>query len=521
MSRAGTRVLAAQYYLPPDERERRAEAKRREAIVNRLTPDWFTTNEKLCLPVGMRVAVIGAGFSGVAAAWYLNACGVRTTLYEASETVGGRVRTDRSFVPGKIVEAGAELIGENHPLWGILRSRLSLEFKKLTEDEVYEGDNLKVRLRFDNTDITTSQKKSMRTELTAPLTAIGNAAKSIHPTHPWESDGAAALDAMSVEDGLGRLLGGSPSFVLAMAWLRFTLGNDNCAAISEQSYLGLLAAVSAARMGDDAPGMLGYWMSTETDRCVGGNDLLAEKIVRTIRDFRPKSVVDAIAIQPGRGPVTISSATRDAGNTVVRRNDDFDFAVLTVPPTVWNAITFTPPFDPAGRSIAQGPAVKFLSRYDSKFWKDDHLAPSAKWDKMGVVWDGTDNQPDKAAFDLTVFSGGPNVLPAADYPPRMKTLYPTGKPTGQQLIDWMAMPFIRTSYAIPAVGQVTTISPKQIEPHEQRLYFAGEQTSVGFFGYMEGALQSGARAARDIVVATARPCSDSAPSGYGRAFRIR
>jgi monoamine oxidase len=33
------------------------------------------------------------------------------------------------------------------------------------------------------------------------------------------------------------------------------------------------------------------------------------------------------------------------------------------------------------------------------------------------------------------------------------------------------------------------------------LYFAGEQTYLGFFGYMEGALQSGARAARNLVAA--------------------
>ena len=38
------------------------------------------------------------------------------------------------------------------------------------------------------------------------------------------------------------------------------------------------------------------------------------------------------------------------------------------------------------------------------------------------------------------------------------------------------------------------------------LYFAGEQTSPGFFGYMEGALQSGGRAARDILHRVAVPC---------------
>src|SRR4051812_9225975 len=64
-----------------------------------------------------RVAVIGAGFAGLTAGWYLASAGAQVTVFEATDRVGGRVETDRSFVPGKVVEAGAELIGENHPMW--------------------------------------------------------------------------------------------------------------------------------------------------------------------------------------------------------------------------------------------------------------------------------------------------------------------------------------------------------------------------------------------------------------------
>jgi monoamine oxidase len=199
---------------------------------------------------------------------------------------------------------------------------------------------------------------------------------------------------------------------------------------------------------------------------------------------------------------------------IERRRDDYDFAILAVPPTVWNAITFAPRFNPASRTMQQGPAVKFLSHYDGRFWEPEKLAPSAKWDQLGSVWEGTDNQGSTPKVDLTVFSGGPYVLPAAAYPGRVATLYPTGKPKAAQFVDWGAVPFIQTSYAIPGLGQVTAISRNQIIPHERRLYFAGEQTSSGFFGYMEGALQSGARAARDIVVNMAVPCKSAGGSGY-------
>jgi monoamine oxidase len=516
MSRAGTRILKPEDYLTPEERAQRAKLKRAEAGARGLTPDWFVRRKKdLCLPPGMRVAVIGGGFAGIAAAWYLNECGVHTTVYEAGERVGGRVKTDRSFVPKKVVEVGAELIGENHALWGILSSRFKLPLQELTDDDAYEDANMQARLRFGTKVVTKAEKDTLRSGLKQPLLAIGKAARAISETHPWRADGASALDSISVEDGLGRLLGGSPGFVLAMAWLRFTLSNDNCAALKDQSYLGLLASVSAARMGADDRGMLGYWMSTETHRCIGGNDLLAERIGQSLPDLRVRATVSDVTIQARElRPVTITSAVRDSKNAVSQpRRDEFDFAILTVPPTVWNAISVTPPFNPVQRALQQGPAVKFLSRYDSKFWKDKGLAPAAKWDELGSVWEGTDNQGDDPNFDLTVFSGGPLVLPEAQYPSRMKSLYPTGKSKSQLFVDWGAVPFIQTSYAIPAVGQVTSISPRQLDPHEQRLYFAGEQTSSGFFGYMEGALQSGARAARDIIVLMARPCSKDG-SGY-------
>ena len=120
MSRAGIRLLDEEDYLAPAEREKRASAKRDQLKRRRLTPDWFAANGDLCLPPDLRVAVIGAGFAGLSAAWYLRSCGVKTTVFEASELIGGRVRTNRSYVPGKIIEDGAELIGENHALWGIL-----------------------------------------------------------------------------------------------------------------------------------------------------------------------------------------------------------------------------------------------------------------------------------------------------------------------------------------------------------------------------------------------------------------
>jgi monoamine oxidase len=56
-----------------------------------------------------------------------------------------------------------------------------------------------------------------------------------------------------------------------------------------------------------------------------------------------------------------------------------------------------------------------------------------------------------------------------------------------------------TGYSCPAPGDVLRTGPLLAAPFEKRLYFAGEHTCLPFFGYMEGALQSGARAANAIL----------------------
>ena len=501
MSRAGTHPLDDDDYLTRDERKRRAKDKREQAVRRGLTPDWFHDRDDACLPPGLRVAVIGAGFAGLAAAWYLRECGVRTTVYEAGGRTGGRVFTDRSFVKGKVIEAGAELIGENHALWGLLARRFGLmPLVELSDHGALE------RMRFGDVVLTPVQKAEMKAALRKPLAEIGAEAVPISETQPWTSPGAKGYDDKPVSKRLDELLG--PVSTFARRWFDFTLGNDNCAPAGQQSYLGLLASVSAGRMGSDARGMLGYWMSTETHRCAGGNDRLAQHLARRLPDVRLRTSADRVRIEAAFvPPVRLFSTERDDSGAVLRqRQDDFDFVVLTAPATVWNAIRFEPPFDPLRRTIQHGPAVKFMSRYDSAFWQAAKQAPNAKWDRLGSVWEGTDNQGTAPDFDLTVFSGGTHVLAAKDYAPRLTVLYPTGRPTGQWFVDWTAEPFIHAGYAIPGVGQVMSVSPYQLVPHAQRLYFAGEQSSVGFFGYMEGALQSGARAARDIVLRSLIAC---------------
>ena len=76
-----------------------------------------------------RIAIVGAGISGLAAAWLLKRAGHEVSLFEASNTAGGRIKTLRDrFTNGLCAEAGAMRIPDHHhqTLWLAARFGLRL-----------------------------------------------------------------------------------------------------------------------------------------------------------------------------------------------------------------------------------------------------------------------------------------------------------------------------------------------------------------------------------------------------------
>ena len=76
------------------------------------------------------VIVIGAGFAGLACADTLAHGGMNVVLLEATGRAGGRVMTDRKFIPGDAVELGGEWIGTNHPTWLAFAQEFNLRLEE-------------------------------------------------------------------------------------------------------------------------------------------------------------------------------------------------------------------------------------------------------------------------------------------------------------------------------------------------------------------------------------------------------
>jgi monoamine oxidase len=236
-------------------------------------------------------------------------------------------------------------------------------------------------------------------------------------------------------------------------------------------------------------------------RCSGGNQQLARRFLDAI------GAAKVLLRTPVR-----SVALSDVGARVALANGktlEAEHVLLTAPPSVWNRIAFDPLLPPA-LAPQMGTNVKFLMSFKTPFWRRTELAPEFFSDgPISSTWHGTDGQKGPGE-GLVAFSGGPAADTCREWAPAERNknylaeLQKVYKGAGAsfvrgQFMDWPSDPWAKASYSFPAPGQVTSQGPT-LRQGIGRLHFAGEYTSYAFMGYMEGALNSGAAAAKRIAM---------------------
>ncbi len=432
-----------------------------------------------------KIIVIGAGFSGLAAAYELLAAGYDVTVVEARGRVGGRVQTLYDFIHGKHVEAGAELIGANHPTWQAYAKRFKLEMLERTsypdsEQPFYCNGEL----------LAPKKAEALWEEVGHYLSAYNKIAEPIDAYQPWRSPNAKELDAKTVNTWIEELKCSD----LCKKAIRLSEASD-ANDPGWQSLLGRLAVVKGG-------GVEKYWTESERFRCKGGNVQLAERLADAIGRQRIHLELPVTAVDVRADKVVVSLANG--------KKKEADDVILSVPPGTWKRITFTPSFPPQ-LSPQMANQVKFLSEVRTRFWEQDKVSPVSLSDgPVAETWEATDMQSATGHSCLTVFAGGnaadygrgwPTEQRMAHYALEIQKIYPSYAHNFVQgkFIDWPSDPWSQAGYSAPAPGQIMTLGPI-LYNGLGRLHFAGEHTSFAFQGYMEGGLNSGADVAKRIAL---------------------
>lgn len=437
---------------------------------------------------GVSVLVAGAGLAGLAAAHDLVALGARVTVVDARERVGGRVWTVRDgFADGQHGEAGGDMIDEEHKEIRELAGQLGLKVTRVLRNGFgYVRPDGAGRPKIAARSARRGWERLAK-EL-SPLTKPYNLAE-----HRWDSPITTDLARRSVAAWLDE--------VRADAELRATATGLRGFFLADPEELSLIALVDQFAA-SDAPAPGGMY------RIEGGNDRLASALAGLLGD-RLRLGTEVVALSH-RGRTVRASVKNGRALAQIT----CDYAILTVPATLLRRMPITPALSAqqhdAIARLQYGRATKSLLQFSSRFWRATGR-PRAFGSPLpfGAIWEANEEQPGRAGI-LSLLAGGS----ASDATQAIVAKHGVRGLAGA--LDWLGAesselkaarqviweqdPFARGGYAYFDPGFDPALRGWLARP-AGRLFFAGEHTSIKWQGYMNGAVESGRRAAAEVAAA--------------------
>jgi monoamine oxidase len=237
----------------------------------------------------------------------------------------------------------------------------------------------------------------------------------------------------------------------------------------------------------------------------------------------PVTVVDTSGIKPvaidSNGVYHYADAIIVTASVGVLQAEIIDF-IPDLPAAKLDAIS----------TIGMGKGMKISLRFTSQLW-DNKMMEVLLDGPTGECWPPKVYQPDVTDHVLTCFSMGKNAevmeaLPddAARFDRALVDLDAAFGGTGAAtaafvegfVMDWTASSYVLGSYSYPAPGTRPTSGPTKREvlaqPVGTTLYFAGEATHNTMASTVPGALQSGERAAMEVLTIGGPPPAAGTPT---------
>ncbi|HEX9368854.1 MAG TPA: NAD(P)/FAD-dependent oxidoreductase [Vicinamibacterales bacterium] len=432
---------------------------------------------------GSTVVVAGAGLAGLSAAKALEARGAAVTIVEARDRVGGRVWTIRNEFAGRQhAEAGADLIEEEQAHVLALARELGLAPVRILRDGFgFYGPDGRGKRRIQRGP---GSWATVATLLKPDIEDFKLAEER------WDSAVAARLARTSVEQWLERQRVPAP-FKAAMRSFRGFF-------LADPEELSLLPLVEQfAESGTPGRGRI--------FRIPGGNDRLATGMAKRLRGPLLRETVVRRIVQRADG-VTVTIEDRGGRRSEISAG----YVVCALPASTARAVLFEPalpePQHDAMSCLRYGCATRLLLQFNRRFWRKPGRPRAFGSDlPTGAVWEGNEQQRGPRGI-LSFLAGGrasgglQEILARqgnAGVVRHIEWLGPPATLLASRAIVWDNDPWSRGGYAYfdPSFDPLWRA---WLARPAGRLVFAGEHTSIRYQGYMNGAIESGLRAAAEI-----------------------
>jgi monoamine oxidase len=433
-------------------------------------PTRFFSREKT--DRAKKIIVIGAGLAGLSAAYELSLAGHDVSVLEARNRAGGRVLTLRDFADDLYAEAGGEWVEHNHDYMLRYIEEFGLALYRGSFIDTEEPLNFSPRSR----------------EPHEKLQSIIKQIKPFEDKNPSHTE----YDRISFYELLKQI--NAPQAMIDQ--MQREVSNLMAINIESISALHMLSEFALPE-------------SRASFRIAGGNDRVAKSLASRLSE----------KIYYSRPVVKVEHNTTQVIVTFLENGSQqrmtADRLVIAAPFTCVRRMEFAPSLSEQKmktiRLLAYGQILKAPLQFRERFWMKAKDEPRRNLKGLiGSVYEATGGQPGPRGL-LTAYIPDRSGMEIARLgkDERLKKilaavteLHPEAGRyfEGGAVKWWQEDEWAEGTYAYFRPGESVSLRARIAEP-EGRIHFAGEHTA-SWQGYMNGAIESGHRAAKEVHVST-------------------
>jgi monoamine oxidase len=450
------------------------------------------------------VVVVGAGLAGLTAAREIAHAGRDVVILEARDRVGGRT-WNRPIKGGEYIDAGAEFIGPTQSKIKALAKEMGVHTFPTynTGNNVYWKDGTKLTYDASGPTGIAPPDPALLPDIAQTVEKLDLMAEEVDPKAPWKAAQAEEWDSQTLYTWIKENQI-NPEFMRLVSTATDAVWGQEPRDISLLFTLFYIAASGNEKHQGTFERNFQTGGGAQQDRFHGGSQLIAIRIARALGDRVVLSAPVRRIVQESGG---VQVHAHGAGVHARR-------AIVAIPPPLAGRIDYHPLLPALRDQLTQrtpmGSYAKVDVVYPRPFWREDGFTGQAV----------SLNGPVRVTFDSTPKDGKPGILlgfvggtdarrwyAKSPHERRKEVLESFGRYFGQkarhptQYIEnrWADQAFTRGDPVAGLPPGVLLDFGKVLRRPVGRIHWAGTETADFWAGYMDGAVRSGQRAAKEVL----------------------